>query len=124
MPLHARTEDFLDPAVPLATALGQGAMVAGERLGAAPALARLAAIPHLICHSAFLIERLGAQAQAPKSLIRAAREQRHFDAAELFAFVTPARPATPTPNGLARALGLDEAKTEGETLRAVVEDLL
>ena len=40
-----------------ATPAPQGAVVAGEPLGAASALARLGAAPHLICHSAFFIER-------------------------------------------------------------------
>ncbi|MDE2383409.1 MAG: ATP-dependent DNA helicase [Alphaproteobacteria bacterium] len=108
------------PAVPSPA----GAVLAGEALGAASALARLGAAPHLICHSAFFIERLAQQAAAPRSLTRAAREQKHFDVAELFAFVCPARPATPTPRGLARSLALAEADSEGETLRAVAEDLL
>jgi ATP-dependent DNA helicase DinG len=124
MSLNTPTQNLLTQSPPVAVALGQGALLAGERLGAAPALARLSAMPHLICHSSFLIERLGSQAQAPKSLIRSAREQKHFDVAELFAFVTPARQATPTPNGLARALGIDQADNDSETLLAVVEDLL
>ena len=109
---------------PVALASGLGATLAGEKLGAASALARLSAVPHLLCHAAFLIERLGQQAQAPKSLTRSARDQRHLDVAELFAFVTPARPATPTPLGLARALGVEQGVTEAETLTRVAEDLL
>ena len=61
--------------------------------------------PHLICHAAFLVERLGLAAGAPSAAVRAAREQRHFDVAELFAFVCPARIATPTPAGFARVVG-------------------
>ena len=61
---------------------------------------------------------------APRSLSRAAREQKHFDVAELFAFVCPARFATPTPIGLARSLALDQADTDVETLRLVADDLL
>ena len=77
-----------------------GAVIGGEPMEPAHALAALAAEPHLICHSAFFIERLGVAAQAPRATVRAAREQRHFDVAELFAFVCPARFATPTPDGL------------------------
>ncbi|MDE2445523.1 MAG: ATP-dependent DNA helicase [Alphaproteobacteria bacterium] len=112
------------PLPPVAIGQGLGAVVGGERLGAAAALARLSATPHLICHAHFLIERLGAAASAPKSLIRAAREQRHFDVAELFAFVVPARIATPTPSGFARALAVEPTETETETALAVVDDLL
>lgn len=81
----------------------------GEWLEAAPALAALARSPHLLCHVGFVIERLALIADAPRNLIRQAREQKHFDLAELFAFVCPARFATPTPFGIARALGLDAA---------------
>ena len=109
---------------PAAVPLALGANVAGETLGAASALARLSTAPHLICHAGFLIERLVQQAQAPRSLSRAAREQKHFDVAELFAFVVPARMATPTPKGFARALGVELGEDEGETLTRVAEDLL
>ena len=81
-----------------------GAVIDGEPMEPAHALASLAERPHLICHSAFFIERLGVAAQAPRTMVRAAREQRHFDVAELFAFVCPARFATPTPVGFARSL--------------------
>ena len=103
---------------------GLGAIVAGEKLGAAAALARLSALPHLICHSAFLVDRLAATAAAPKSLVRSAKDIRHFDVAELFAFVVPARVATPTPAGFARALGVERGDTESLTLQFVVDDLL
>jgi ATP-dependent DNA helicase DinG len=109
---------------PVAIGHGLGAAVGGEKLGAAAALARLSASPHVICHAHFLIERLGAAASAPKSLIRAAREQRHFDVAELFAFVVPARIATPTPLGFARSLAVEPVENDTDTLLAVIEDLL
>lgn len=112
------------PLPPTALGLGIGAVIAGEKLGAAVALARLSALPHLVCHSAFLIDRLAAQAAAPRSLIRSAKDIRHFDVAELFAFVVPARVATPTPTGFARALAVEVADHESETLLAVVNDLL
>ena len=120
--VNAHDHKFVPP--PTAIGLGLGAIVSGEKLGAAAALARLSASPHLICHSHFLIERLGASASAPKSLIRAAREQRHFDVAELFAFVVPARIATPTPLGLARSLAVEQLASDSETLHAVADDLL
>jgi ATP-dependent DNA helicase DinG len=109
---------------PAAVPAALGAIVAGESLGAAAALARLSAMPHLICHSGFFIERLAQQVAAPKSLSRAAREQKHFDVAELFAFVVPARMATPTPKAFARSLGVDVGETDGETLSNVASDLL
>ncbi|MEP6828101.1 MAG: hypothetical protein ABJA10_08505, partial [Aestuariivirga sp.] len=109
---------------PAAVPAAQGAVLTGESLGAAAALARLGAMPHLICHSAFMIERLAQQAAATKALSRSAREQKHFDVAELFAFVTPARVATPTPAGLARSLGVEQGGDDSETLKAVAEDLL
>ena len=60
--------------------------------------------------------------QAPRAAVRAAREQRHFDVAELFAFVCPARFATPTPVGFARSLALDPGADDEETLRLIAED--
>lgn len=112
------------PLPPVALSHGLGAVVSGEKRGAAAALARLSALPHLICHASFLIDRLGAAAAAPKSLIRAAKDIRHFDVAELFAFIVPARIATPTPTGFARSLALEPGANDTETLVTVVEDLL
>src|SRR6185369_1486298 len=84
----------------------------GRRLEAGGALTHLIREPHLLCHSAFVVERLGFAAEAPRNLIRQAREQKHLDVAELFAFVCPARFATPTPKGLARSLHLDPSGEE------------
>ena len=109
---------------PTAVPAAAGAILGGEMLGAASALARLGAAPHLICHSAFFIERLAQQALATKSLVRAAREQKHLDVAELFAFVAPARMATPTAAGFARSLGVAMTGSTSETLEAVADDLL
>ena len=109
---------------PTAVPAAMGAVLAGASLGAAAALARLGALPHLICHSGFVIERLAQQAAATKSLSRSAREQKHLDVAELFAFVAPARMATPTPAGLARSLGVEQGADDAQTLKAVAEDLL
>lgn len=107
-----------------AVASGMGAIIGGAPMDPAQALVALAAEPHLICHSAFLIERLGIAAQAPRATVRAAREQRHFDVAELFAFVCPARFATPTPMGIARSLALEPGSNDEETLHHIVHDLL
>src|SRR4029079_16216177 len=82
---------------PVAVAAGTGIAVRGgtaPRLihDAASALALLAATPPVRCHAAYLIERLGHAAAAPRPAIRAARDQRHLDIAELFALVVPAAP--------------------------------
>ncbi|MCB1433791.1 MAG: hypothetical protein KDK75_15275, partial [Alphaproteobacteria bacterium] len=114
----------MDSQLQTAVSSGMGAVIAGERLEPAEALARLASRPHLICHSTFLIERLGLAANAPRAAIRAAKDQRHYDVAELFAFTCPARFATPTPTGLARSLAVEPGETDEETLRLITEDLL
>ena len=114
----------LDSILITAVTSGMGARIGGSLMDPARALERLAAEPHLICHSAFLIERLGVAAQASRSLIRAARDQRHYDVAELFAFTCPARFATPTPSGLARSLALEPSTDDEETLRLIADDLL
>ncbi len=114
----------MDSALPTAVGSGMGAVISGGMVEPGAALARLAAEPHLVCHATFLIERLGFAAGAPRSAIRAAREQRHFDVAELFAFVCPARFATPTPTGFARSLALEPGASDSDTLRLAAEDLL
>ncbi len=114
----------LDSTFQTAVAAGMDAVIGGKRLDPAQALERLSAAPHLICHSAFFIERLGVAAQAPKAVTRAARDQRHYDVAELFAFTCPARFATPTPTGLARSLALEPAENDEDTLRLIADDLL
>ena len=96
----------------------------GRRLEAGEALTHLIREPHLLCHSAFVVGRLGFAAEAQRNLIRQAREQKHLDVAELFAFVCPARFATPTPKGLARSLNLDLSGEETAILRAIADDLL
>ena len=101
-----------------------GAVISGEMREPAEALAHLAERPHLVCHATFLIERLGFAAGAPRGAVRAAREQRHCDVAELFAFVCPARFATPTPAGLARSLALEPGADDSTTLRLIAGDLL
>src|SRR5262245_42538996 len=94
----------------------------GKRLEADEALTHLIREPHLLCHAAFIIERLGFAAEAPRAIIRQAREQRHFDLVELFAFICPARFATPTPKGLARSLHLDASGDETDLLRRIAEE--
>jgi ATP-dependent DNA helicase DinG len=94
------------------------------RLAATDGLTLLGRRPHLICHATFLIDRLAFAAGAPKPAVRAAKEQKHLDVAELFAFVCPARMATPTPAGFARSLALDPLPDELETLQLVAEELL
>ena len=114
---------------PVAAAAGTGIAV---RAGAEPpviydaptGLAALAAAPHVVCHAAYLVERLGYAASAPRAAIRAARDQRHLDIAELFAFAAPAVPAVPLPNGLARALALTPDQDDCLTIAAVAEELL
>ena len=114
----------MDLKLSTAVASGMGAIIAGVAMEPAQALERLGAEPHLVCHGSFLIERLGVAAQAPRATIRAAREQQHYDVAELFAFVCPARFATPTPTGLARSLALEPGASEEETVRRIADDLL
>jgi len=80
-----------------------------EKLNAAQALERLIARPHLICHSAFILNRLVRIAKASQIQFQAARSQRHLDIAELYAFCFPAQFAAPTPQGLIAASGLGEA---------------
>jgi ATP-dependent DNA helicase DinG len=114
----------MDSKPPVAVMSGMGAIISGERVAAGEALTRLAQQPHLVCHAAFLVERLGLAAGANRAAIRAAREQRHCDVAELFAFACPARFATPTPAGLARSLALQPDDSDAETLTLIADDLL
>lgn len=76
-------------------------------LAAADGLRLLSRTPHLVCHAAFLANRLAVAAQAGEREARAARDVAHLDLAELFAFVHPARFALPSPEGMARALGIE-----------------
>ena len=114
----------MDSGLPTAVSSGMGAIISSEMFEPGEALSRLAQTPHLICHATFLIERLGFAAGAARTLVRTAREQRHLDVAELFAFVCPARFATPTPGGFARSLAVEAGGSDSETLQLVAEDLL
>ncbi|WP_373502131.1 hypothetical protein, partial [Aestuariivirga sp.] len=62
----------MDSNLRTAVASGMGAIIGGEPMEPSRALERLTSTPHLICHSAFLIERLGIAAQASRAAIRAA----------------------------------------------------
>jgi ATP-dependent DNA helicase DinG len=110
--------------IPNVSLLGLSAEINGHAVPPLLALSQLAEAPHLVCHAVFLIERLGAAAGAQRATIRAAREQRHFDLAELFAFVCPARFAIPTLHGMARSLALEASGTHTEIMRAIQDDLL
>jgi ATP-dependent DNA helicase DinG len=118
---------MISPPAPAAALSGVGLILenepGGALLAASEALSRLAGAPHLLCHAGFVVDRLAFAADAPRGLARAAREQRHFDVAELFAFVCPARFAIPTPAGLARALGI-VAPDDVAALKAVAADLV
>lgn len=107
--------------VMLALADGTGGRL---RLEAAEGLKALTRQPHLLCHAAYVIDRLGFVAGAERGLVRQAREVRHFDVAELFAFAAPAQFATPTPQGLARALGLTAEDDPIALLRRIADTLL
>ena len=66
-----------------------------DTLPTALAAARIAGVPPLVVHAPATARRLGL------------RPFPAYDLLELFAFAHPARPAAPTPRGLALALGLD-----------------
>ena len=108
---------------------GVGALVAepehpAVRLEAKAALERLQRAPHLVCHAGYLVDRLALVADAPRGVAGRAREQRHLDLAELFAFAAPAVVATPTPDGILRALGLAPLADPAATLRLAAETLI
>jgi ATP-dependent DNA helicase DinG len=95
-----------------------------ERCSTGDALGRLAAGPHVVCHAVHLIERLALAGDGGREAVARAHGRRHFDIAELFAFVVPAVVATPTITGFARALGLRPGGDEAETAGALVAALL
>ena len=89
------------------------------------ALQHLATRPSIICHATYLVERLAAGRGVSRQMAEQARQTRHFDVCELFAFVMPGVLATPTPQGLAKALGLDPvAGEQAKTLVTVAHNLL
>lgn len=95
-----------------------------EQVSAQAALELLATRPCLICHATYLVERLGAGTPVDGQLFEKARDQRHFDVCELFAFVAPAQMATPTPQGIARALNLRVKASPTQMLRDITSTLL
>lgn len=127
------TEDFpdtlrpgRDPAVgdlPVMVHAGTKALCRDGAHYPQDALRRLALEPHLVCHASFLINRLALAGSNAISMSKAAAETQHFDVAELFAFVHPARFALPTPDGLTRALELSSAAGP-DALSAIAERLL
>src|SRR5690606_2633409 len=71
--------------------------------------------PVIACHAPFIAERSGVEKFAA------------FDVLELFAFVRPAQFCVPTPNGLARALGITETADPAQqafNLVSCIEKLL
>lgn len=92
-----------------------------DELSAREAGEKLASAPLLLCHRGFTLRRL----TGPRS--RAQPHPGTFDILDLFAFVRPARFTLPTPQGLARALGLPvpgEAEAEALFLFEAAEALL
>ena len=114
------------PAVVLSGADALWSDGAGEmhKLQAGEALKKLTDAPHLVCHAAFLINRLRLGAKASDKVAKAAAECPHLDLAELYAFVHPARFALPTPSGLERALGLEPSDNGPGRLMAIAREML
>ncbi|PKQ07850.1 MAG: ATP-dependent DNA helicase, partial [Alphaproteobacteria bacterium HGW-Alphaproteobacteria-11] len=97
------------PAIVPSRAAGGAVVVSAEgeveELGAEAALALIEREPVMLVHAAFTARRIarGRPFGAPGPHV--------FDLMELFAFVHPAAHCLPTPDGLARALGLDAGDT-------------
>jgi ATP-dependent DNA helicase DinG len=124
-----RADEETGDGIAVAVLDGVGALVAGPGqaavwLEARAALERLQDTPHLVCHAGYLVDRLALVAEAPRSLTGRAREQRHLDLAELFAFAAPAVVATPTPDGILRALGAAPLADPVATLRLAADTLM
>jgi ATP-dependent DNA helicase DinG len=94
-----------------------------ENLTCEHGLSRLITTPHLICHSAFTLNRLARIANASQNRFQSARSQRHLDLAELYAFCYPARFAAPTPQGIIKASALDDTFETGD-LHGIAQGLL
>ncbi len=115
-------------AVPAMAPDGAGALLQeGEEepraLAPDAALLHLGERPHLLCHGRFLAGRL-ALAAGRGGAAAAALAPRHFDIAELFAFVLPAALAPPLPGAFAAALGLAARDDAPEDLRRIAAALL
>ncbi|GGD19909.1 ATP-dependent DNA helicase [Pyruvatibacter mobilis] len=98
------TRRVMLPAIPALVATPTGAVILtpdGEvvETDKAEAAARLKREPHLIVHTRFTARRFR---------VRLGDMAQPYDALELFGFTFPARFCTPTPQGLARALGLED----------------
>lgn len=80
-----------------------------DELSAEEALSRLEHDPVMVVHGGFTARRIA----GGSGDMRVFREPgpKIFDLLELFAFVYPARPCLPTPDGLMRALGMTPAAT-------------
>ncbi|WP_342640629.1 ATP-dependent DNA helicase [Rhodoligotrophos ferricapiens] len=135
-PHHRSTEAArgwaMDPLSTLPAAALQGVSLLCSQPGSEPqlldpeaGLGRLTAEPHLVCHAVFLANRLQIAGRLERAIARTAREQAHFDLAELFAFICPARFALPTPMGIAQAAGLEtDILPASELLRETARRLL
>ena len=88
------------------------------------ALEHLAKTASIICHATYLVERLAAGRGIAKRVADEARQKRHYDVCELFAFTMPGITTTPTPDGLADALGIQRGQNHVQTLIKVTHDLL
>jgi len=109
---HANTPVAALAQIPVLVTDGRGARVkrvddTRETIDAATALSRLIEHPHIICHSAFTLNRLVRIAKASQNQFQSARNQRHLDIAELYAFCFPSRFAAPTPSGIIKSSGVD-----------------
>ena len=96
----------------------------GQRYERGEAIRFLGQTPSIICHATYLVERLGSGKNTNKKAIQQARDTRHFDVCELFAFVVPGVTTTPTPDGLAKALDIPPQISQIETLKSVVAALV
>ncbi len=132
--MQAFTEHIVDiAALPALTTFGAGARaVAGcgqgepAMLNAAQALQRLQQQPHLLCHAPMLLARLGriATGQPATSAATPASGARHYDVAELFAFVMPAVAVPPLVSRFGAVLGLMLDDDDPRTLHTLAEALL
>jgi len=86
------------------------------------ALLRLGERPHLVCHAVLLGSRLALM--AGRRSAGAEQTLRHFDLAELFAFVMPAVGAAPLPSAMGAVPGLELSDTDPEDLRRLAAALL
>ncbi len=103
------------PHAPVLATVAGGAVVLSpdgeiEQLNVSEAAGRLKSGPHVLIHARFTARRLG---------LRIADMAPPLDVLELFSFVYPAQFCTPTPAGLARALGLEAPQTPDDQVLAI-----